>query len=76
MPEREETEAQRSWRIRMDSVIRQFNKLSQEDLIEESSGNMVRIIGLCITHGKTRLTVLPIDTPGNMYATDVEELSL
>lgn len=80
MPSKEEREqTRRSWRTRMDSVIRQFNQLAregEEGVTDEDSGNLVKIIGMALVCGKTRITVLPLDVPESMYSVDVEVLRL
>lgn len=75
----ERDQTQRSWRTRMDSVVRQFQKLAdeaKEGVTEEGSGNLVRVIGMAVTCGKIRITVLPLDVPEDMYSVDVEALRL
>jgi len=61
----------------MASVLRQFAKLTEEEMMDNSTGSMVKIVGLCHTNGGVRLTVAPNGDPMNrVYSTDLEELEI
>ena len=68
-------ERTRSWTTRMASVIRQFNKLAAENVIEESTGNSIKVVGMGTSNGVTRLTIDPVEAGGSFYSLDVEEVA-
>lgn len=63
-----------SWHTRMASVMRQFRKLADERVVEESTGNAIQVIGIGIAAGKVRLTVDPMEGGGPFYSLDLEEI--
>ncbi|HQX51852.1 MAG TPA: hypothetical protein PLR25_18170, partial [Planctomycetaceae bacterium] len=64
---------QGSWHTRMASVIRQFEKLTEETMIDDDSGELVDVVGLCKTCGQTRLTVKSLEGTAGFYSTHVSE---
>lgn len=74
--EKNEHSPDRSWRTRMQSVMRQFESLTREEVIENSTLNSLRVVGLYRIHGKVRLTVAPVEDCLQVFSTDLEEVSL
>lgn len=64
---------QRSWHTRMASVMRQFEKLT-EDPVTDDNGESIMVIGLCRTVSGIRLTVSPEAGPAHVYSTDLDRL--
>lgn len=60
----------------MASVMRQFESLTKEPVMDESCGEMVDIVGLCRTHGGTRLTLVSTGETTGVYSADLDEVSL
>lgn len=54
--------------------MRQFRKLADERVVEESTGNAIQVIGIGIAAGKVRLTVDPMEEGGSFYSLDLEEI--
>jgi len=54
--------------------MRQFRKLADERVVEESTGNAIQVIGIGIAAGKVRLTVDPMEGGGPFYSLDLEEI--
>ncbi len=63
----------RSWRTRMASVMRQFERLVQEPVMRDDLP--VDVIGIQCWNGKTRLTVSPVHDHKDVFSTDLEEVS-
>jgi hypothetical protein len=58
----------------MTSVMRQFEKLVSEPV--RIGDRRIDVIGIQSFNGQTRLTVSPVDDYREVFATDVEEISL
>jgi hypothetical protein len=58
----------------MESVIRQFNALTEKPVLDEGCGEAVDIVGLSRAHGKTRITVVSTGQVTGVYTTDLSEL--
>lgn len=59
----------------MQSVARQFQKLAAERVVEEATGNEIRIVGLGLSQGIPFLTVDPVEEGGGFKKLPVEEVA-
>ena len=68
--------AERSWKTRFDSVLRQFNSLAGKPVFDKTKEQMVDIVGICQTAAGPMVQVIPTDTDSGIYSVTVEELAL
>lgn len=59
----------------MQSVCRQFEKLAAEQVVEESTGNAVEVVGIGLSSGRVLLTINPIEEGGSFKALAVDEVA-
>ena len=74
-------QANRSWQTRMESVGRQFVRLSSQPVLDKVKDQMVHVAGmfLCpMPDGTTmvRVNVVPTDCVDGMYSTDLLSLEM
>ena len=65
---------QPSWHTRMASVIRQFEKLTNELMTDNNSGDLVDVVGLHKSCGQTRLTVQAFEGTAGVYSAQLDRL--
>lgn len=58
----------------MESVIRQFNVLTDKPVLDEGCGEIVDIVGLSRANGGTRITVVSAGQVTGVYTTDLADL--
>lgn len=63
-----------SWHTRMASVIRQFEKLTNELMTDNNSGELVDVVGLHKSCGQTRLTVESFEGTAGVYSAQLDQL--
>ena len=68
--------AERSWKTRFDSVLRQFNALAGKPVFDKTKDQMVDIVGICQTAAGPMVQVIPTDVDSGIYSVTVEELAL
>lgn len=54
--------------------MRQFKKLAEERVVEESTGNAIQVVGLGIAVEHVKLTVYPLEEGGNFYSLNLDEV--
>lgn len=59
----------------MQSVCRQFEKLAAERVVEESTGNVIHVVGIGLSCGRPFLTVDPVEEGGGYKRLTVEEVA-
>lgn len=64
----------RSWYTRMESVMRQFRRLTEEEVMDDS-GDYLEIIGLCRGYKCMRVTVIPAGASSGVFSTDLDQLT-
>jgi len=54
--------------------MRQFKKLAEERVVEESTGNAIQVVGLGIAVEHVKLTVYPLEEGGDFYSLNLEDV--
>lgn len=68
--------AERSWKTRFASVLRQFDALATKPVFDKTKEQMVDIVGICQTTAGPMIQVIPTDADSGIYSVTVEELAL